>query len=392
MSDVVIELHNVSKSYAVGGPGSAISPGARLSVATRQAAAVDGFSLQVERGEIVALLGPSGCGKTTTLRLIAGLESPDDGEVWVNGRRVAGAGSWAPPEARRVGLVFQDYALFPHLTVSKNIAFPLNGMRSRLRKERVGEMLRLVGLDGLGERYPHELSGGQQQRVALARALAPEPAVILLDEPFSNLDADSRASVRDHVRSVLKTLGATVIFVTHDQEEALLLGDRVAVMSQGKLEQVGTPEEIFHFPASRFVAEFLGLSCFVPGVVTSQGVQTEFGLQPQPLQASPGTTVEILVRPDDLALRADPDGQGRVVRSVFRGMDYLYDVALPSGSIVRCLGAHTERYEPGTAVRVDLAPGHNLACFRNSAQPCELCHKLAHGPSPVTCVHNLLNR
>ncbi|MEO6458418.1 MAG: ABC transporter ATP-binding protein, partial [Chloroflexia bacterium] len=237
------------------------------------------------------------------------------------------------------------------------------------RKQRIKELLNLVSLEGIDGRYPHELSGGQQQRVALARALAAEPDVVLLDEPFSSLDAENRAVMRMQVHSILKSLGSTVVFVTHDQEEALLLGDRVAVMSTGKIEQIGTPEGIFQNPASRFVAEFLGISSFLPAIVTSRGIQTELGLNPQVETASPGTPVEALVRPDDLSLYEDPLGEGRVIRSVFRGMDYLYEVGLPSGRIVHCLGEHTVRHPLGSRVRVEITAGHGLICFADSNTP-----------------------
>ena len=388
MTDSVIRLDNVSKSFArVASPGSGNQGG--VPVQAPLAAAVQDLSLEVERGEALALLGPSGCGKSTTLRLIAGLESPDAGCMWVDGNPVAGRGVWTPPEWRYVGLVFQDYALFPHLTVARNVAFPLGGSRrwsNHERKARVAEMLALVGLTGLENRYPHQLSGGQQQRVALARALAGGPAVVLLDEPFSSLDADSRSTVREQVRDILKRAGATVIFVTHDQEEALFMGDRVAIMSQGRIEQLGTPEEIFENPATRFVAEFLGIPCFLPAIATPDGLLTEIGFQAQSLDVSPGTPIEALVRPDDLSLRADPEGSARVVRSVFRGMDYLYDVALPSGRVVRCLGAHTVRYAPGTAVSVELTPGHKLACFRNKHERCDLCATLSGREAAPECI------
>ena len=352
MSDVVISLHNISKTYPQNGRG----PGSG-------AAAVQSLSLDVRHGEILALLGPSGCGKTTTLRLIAGLERPDRGEIRLNGRTVAGSSAWVAPEKRGIGLVFQDYALFPHLTVAKNVAFPLNGAPNREKADRVEEMLNLVHLEGLGARYPHELSGGQQQRVALARALAPSPALVLLDEPFSNLDADSRGAMRGHVRSILKEIGATAVFVTHDQEEALFMGDRVAVMNRGRLEQVGTPEELWSNPATRFVAEFLGLPCFLPALVTQFGLQTEIGLQIQPCPLPLGSHLDLLVRPDDLAITPDPQGNGRVARAVFRGMDYLYDIELPSGHVVQTLGRHNDAMAPGSRVRVELDPGHHLSCF-----------------------------
>lgn len=364
----VITLRDVSKSYQARPTKVSAASSRGLQAANGRVAALRGISLDVKRGEVLSILGPSGCGKSTVLRLIAGLETPDEGQIWLDGRKVAAHDSWVPPEKRRVGLVFQDYALFPHLTVGKNIAFPLSGWPSGKRKQRIKELLNLVGLEGIDGRYPHELSGGQQQRVALARALAAEPDVVLLDEPFSSLDAENRAVMRMQVHSILKNLGSTVVFVTHDQEEALLLGDRVAVMSTGKIEQIGTPEEIFQRPASRFVAEFLGISSFLPAIVTPRGIQTELGLNPQVETTSPGTPVEVLVRPDDLSLYEDPLGEGRVIRSVFRGMDYLYEVGLPSGRIVQCLGEHTVRHPLGSRVRVEITAGHGLICFAGSVE------------------------
>ncbi len=323
--------------------------------------ALQDLDLTVEQGEILALLGPSGCGKTTTLRLIAGFEMPDAGTIAVGGRLVAGEGVYVPPERRRVGIVFQNYALFPHLTVAQNVAFGLK--RDATQAARVREVLALVGLTGLEDRLPHELSGGQQQRVALARALAPQPDVLLLDEPFSNLDAGRRVRIREDVREILKASGIAAIFVTHDQEEALFMGDRVAILNAGRLEQIGTPEDVFQSPATRFVAEFLGFPGFLRARVTPRGLETELGLQPQPVDLPPGTEVDLLVRPDDLTLRPDPHGQARITRCVFRGMDYLYQVVLPSGQKIQCLGPHTVRYPPGTPVRVELTPGHALSWF-----------------------------
>ena len=217
--------------------------------------AVKDLGLAVTRGEILALLGPSGCGKTTTLRLIAGFEPPDSGTVEVGGRTVAGPGTNVPPEKRRVGMVFQDYALFPHLSVEQNVSYGLPNWK----KGRVEEVLALTHLVGLGGRMPHELSGGQQQRVALARALAPEPAVVLLDEPFSNLDASLRIRVRSEMREILRDAGATAVFVTHDQEEAFAVADRVVIIDRGKVQQVGSPDAILRAPANAFVADFIGI-------------------------------------------------------------------------------------------------------------------------------------
>lgn len=282
--------------------------------------ALDAIDLTVRDGEILGLLGPSGCGKTTALRVIAGFEAPDEGEVIVGGRTAAGKGHWLPPERRHVGMVFQDYALFPHLTVAGNVAFGLkagNGARRRVQ-----EVLELVGLADYGHRYPHELSGGQQQRLALARALAPRPASLLMDEPFSNLDAALRAQMRYEVRSILKHEGVTAVFVTHDQKDAFAISDRVAVMRDGRIEQIGTPQELYTLPQTEFVARFVGLSNVVPGrmadtLVNGQlCVVTEFGMLPcHP--GCPGVLgeVAVCVRPEWFQL--DPAGPlSGIVQSV----------------------------------------------------------------------------
>ncbi|MDR7421832.1 MAG: ABC transporter ATP-binding protein [Armatimonadota bacterium] len=333
------------------------------------AAAVDRLSLDVAPGEILALLGPSGSGKTTLLRLIAGFERPDDGEVWIAGRRVAGGGEWVPPEARGVGMVFQDYALFPHLTVAENVEFGLHCVLVAERGPRTAEVLDLVGMRGLAARYPHELSGGEQQRVALARALAPRPFAVLLDEPFSNLDADLRRQVREEVRAILTAAGISAVFVTHDQEEALMLGHRVAVVNAGRLEQVGTPEEIFHAPRTRFVAGFFGRADFLPARVTADGLETEAGLVAQRVApvASGDGHVELLVRPDDVTIAAAPDGTGTVLERLFAGSEIIYRVALPSGRVLHSRQPHTVELPRGARVAVRVAPGHPLACFQHGA-------------------------
>jgi iron(III) transport system ATP-binding protein len=291
-------------------------------------AAVRGADLAVVGGEIVALLGPSGCGKTTLLRTIAGFERPDAGRVEIGGRRVAAEDAWVPPEGRGVGMVFQDYALFPHLTVAENVGF---GLPRRDRAQRVPALLALVDLCGLGERYPHELSGGQQQRVALARALAPSPRVVLLDEPWSNVDPQLRAQLRDEVAAVLRPLRVTALLVTHDREEAFSLADRIALMRDGEIVQVGTPEELYFAPADRWAAEFVGAGNLLPGRAVSGSVETPIGVFPCGGEAG---EVEVLVRPELIALAPHPDGAGEVVAREFRGHDVLYRVVVDGVEVV----------------------------------------------------------
>ena len=292
--------------------------------------ALDGASLTVGRGEIVALLGPSGCGKTTLLRSIAGFERPDQGTIELEGRRVAGAGAWVAPEGRRVGMVFQDYALFPHLTVAENVGF---GLSRNERERRVPSVLAVVDLCGLGHRYPHELSGGQQQRVAVGRALAPAPAVVLLDEPWSNVDPQLRGALRDEVTSVLRPLGVTVLLVTHDREEAFSLADRIALMRDGTIVQTGTPEELYYAPACRWSAEFVGSGNVLAGRVAGGAVETRLG-RVLAEGTNGAASVEVLVRPELVDLAADPEGRGEVVGREFRGHDVFYRVRLDDIELV----------------------------------------------------------
>ncbi len=311
---------------------------------------------------ILALLGPSGCGKTTLLRLIAGFERPDRGSVEVGGKLVSNDRVNLPPEERRVGMVFQDYAIFPHLSVEENIAFGIN--RNQNAQQLTADLLELVGLDGRGKQRPHELSGGQQQRVALARALAPDPAVLLLDEPFSNLDTTLRVQVRAEVRKALSRKKVTAIFVTHDQEEAMYIGDLVAVMNEGSIIQIGPPELIFHQPATRFVAEFMGQTDILPGKVTTAGVVTPLGTLHQELGLPIGSTVEVAVRPDDVYLGAsNSSSNGYVEDILFLGIANIYSIIMNDGYKVRSWQPHTVKIAPGEGVWVELRPNHALTCF-----------------------------
>lgn len=328
--------------------------------------AVVGLNLAVERGQVVAVLGPSGCGKTTLLRLIAGFEQPDSGEIRIDGRLMASDQVLIAPEDRRVGMVFQEHALFPHLTVDENISFGLFDRPPAVRRERRQHLLALVGLDGKGRRFPHELSGGESQRVALARALAPEPSVVLMDEPFSNLDADRRIRIRDQVRFILKQTGTTVVFVTHDQEEALFMGDRLAVMRQGHLEQIDRAEEIYRAPASEFVAEFLGQAEFLPAVAVKGGLETELGVIQQDVSVQPGSDLEVAFRADDLTFEPDPGGNAMVLARYFQGAVTTYRLRLSSGRIVHSLQPHYLTYAPGTRVQARLEANHPLPLFESS--------------------------
>lgn len=328
--------------------------------------ALQDVTLAVGEGELMALVGPSGCGKSTLLRVIAGLVQPSAGEVAIAGRHVTGP-AWVPPERRGIGIVFQDHALFPHLDVGANVAFGLRGRTKGERRARVRDVLDLVGLVGYEGRYPHQLSGGERQRVALARSLAPAPAVMLLDEPFANLDHNLRVEVRAQSAAILRSTGAAIVFVTHDQQEALALGDRVAVMRSGHVEQVGAPEEVFHQPSNRFVARFLGDADFLPARANGNGsLHTEAGACPAPAVAL-CDDFEIMVRPHEVQVAADPGGTARVVRSEFQGGFVLYEVQLCSGRRLRSLQPHTIRLEPGAPVTVRIDHGHAPAVLPTEA-------------------------
>ncbi|HWN20733.1 MAG TPA: ABC transporter ATP-binding protein [Gaiellaceae bacterium] len=311
--------------------------------------AVEAADLCVERGEFVALLGPSGCGKTTLLRLVAGFEVPDAGEVRLGDRTMAAATTWVAPEHRCVGMVFQDYALFPHLTVAENVGF---GLPRRERSTRVPVVLAHVDLHGLGDRYPHELSGGQQQRVALARALAPNPELVLLDEPWSNIDPQLRQTMRDELAQILRSIGVTVVLVTHDREEAFSLADRIALMRDGSIVQAGPPEELYLEPANRWAAEFVGVGNFLPGQIDGELVETLLGAFPV-TNRNGARVVEALIRPEQLELELDPHGRGEVVGREFRGHDVFYRIAV-GGTLLYSQRPSTEIVPLGA--RVSLRP------------------------------------
>ena len=322
--------------------------------------AVDQLGLTLPPGQVLALLGPSGCGKSTALRLIAGFCDPDAGRIAIGGRPVYQGGRSVPPEKRQVGMVFQEGALFPHLTVEQNIAYGLS--RKSDRPQRIAEVLALTGLEGMNRRLPHQLSGGQQQRVALARALAPRPQLLLMDEPFSNLDAGLREQVRGEVMTILRDHHITAILVTHDQEEAMYAGDTVMVMNQGRVEQQGHPQEVFHRPVSRFVAEFMGTADFLPAQWEKGSIDTPIGTMAWPEYPGNGQ-LEVMVRPDCLDCYSSAQGGGVIAGREFRGAFYLYQVALPGGHIIRCLNSHIAEYAIGDPVAVQVREGHYLKPF-----------------------------
>jgi len=320
--------------------------------------AVSRVSLNVGGGEFFSLLGPSGCGKSTILRMIAGLEVPDMGDVVIGNISVAGS-RWTPPEKRGVGFVFQDYALFPHMTLFDNIAFGLEGCGRKELKRRVENMLEIVGLPDMAKRYPHELSGGQQQRIALARALAPFPKVMLLDEPFSNLDADLRVELRTETKRILKEKGITIILVTHDQEEAFSLSDRIGVLNRGRLEQTGAPEEIYHSPASRFVADFVGKADFVSGRIRNGALMSDLGVFRYPEHPSlEGKDVDIMIRPDDVDFKVDEEGDARISDVQFLGPEVLYGLELSHGGAVHSIKPSARVHPVGSRVKIFVDPTH----------------------------------
>ncbi|MDX1606092.1 MAG: ABC transporter ATP-binding protein [Candidatus Competibacterales bacterium] len=327
------------------------------------------FSLRIRQGGLACLLGPSGCGKTTVLRAIAGFMPLIHGSVRLRGRQVSDAERQEPPEKRRLGMVFQDYALFPHLDVLANVTFGLRGRSARERQRRGLETLELVGLVEFARRYPHELSGGQQQRVALARALAPEPDLVLLDEPFSSLDVEMRERLSYEVHDILKAQGVTAVMVTHDQAEAFAMGEMVGVMREGQLLQWDTPYNLYHEPVERFVADFIGQGRFIEAsLLTPDTIETGIGIirGNRAYLWPPGTRLEVLLRPDDVV--PDPRGPltARITSKAFKGAGTLYGLAFDSGiELLSLFPSHLD-FRPGDVVRVRIDAEHLVAFEKNS--------------------------
>ncbi len=331
---------------------------------------LNGLSFMLKRGEIGCLLGASGCGKTTVLRCIAGFETVAGGEIHLNGTLVSGEGYSVPTEKRRIGMVFQDYALFPHLDAAANVAFGLHGMNQLQRGPRVAELLEIVGLAHAARKFPHELSGGQQQRVALARALAPRPELLLLDEPFSNLDVELRERLSIEVRDILKQQNTTAILVTHDQHEAFNIADAIGIMASGAIEQWDTPYNTYHQPASRFVAEFIGQGTFLPGtVINANLVELELGEFQARLPGAwpPGAIVDVLLRPDDILHDDSSQLQGEVLHKAFRGAEFLYTLRLPGGGRVMSLVPSHHNHAIGERIGIRLEIDHLVAFLRRES-------------------------
>ncbi|HEX9686868.1 MAG TPA: ABC transporter ATP-binding protein [Burkholderiales bacterium] len=331
---------------------------------------IRGLTLSLNKGSIGCLLGASGCGKTTVLRCIAGFEPIQAGEIWLNGQLVSRRGVRLATEARRVGMVFQDYALFPHLTVAQNVAFGLRDGDRAARLRRMDEVLEIVRLGGLRDKYPDELSGGQQQRIALARALAPRPDLLLLDEPFSNLDVEFRTQLSVEVRAILKQQHTTAILVTHDQHEAFSLADEIGIMRDGVIEQWDTPYRLYHEPTSRYVADFVGQGMFLPGTVLDPSrIRLELGVFQGNTSGWPrGTEVDVLLRPDDILHDDASPLQAEVLHKTFRGAQFLYTLQLPAGGRVMSLVPSHHNHAIGENIGIRLEIDHLVAFRRDAAR------------------------
>lgn len=325
-------------------------------------------SFMLQPGEIGCMLGPSGCGKTTVLRAIAGFEPAWDGKIMIDDVEVSSRQVNLPPEKRNIGMMFQDFALFPHLKVEDNIRFGLRALKQREQQARVQEMLAIVGMPAYGKAYPHQLSGGQQQRIALARALAPRPGILLLDEPFSNMDIDLREQLAREVRNILKQENNTAILVTHDQNEAFAMADRICVMNEGSIQQQGSGYDLYHRPANRFVADFIGQGVIIPATVEGpKTLKTDLGLiqGDNAIDAEPGSMVDILIRPDDVVHDDESSESAIVVEKAFRGADFLYFLRMDSGVEVMCLAPSHHNHKINERIGIKLNLDHLVTFSRN---------------------------
>lgn len=333
-----------------------------ISVAYGDNTVVEDISFDLEEGQISCLLGPSGCGKTTLLRAIAGFEKPGTGEIKIRDQVVSNANSVLAPENRQIGMVFQDFALFPHLNIEANIRFGLSKkMHETEQLARCNELLELVGLSGSNEKYPHQLSGGQQQRIALARALAPEPDILLLDEPFSSLDVELREQLAREVRDILKQQNITAILVTHDQNEAFAMADSIGLIHQGKLVQWDTPYNLYHQPSTRFVANFIGQGAFIPGeYIGDQQIETELGIISGhvPEQCKIGCKLDLLIRPDDIIHDDDSSLQLEITERLFRGSDFLYTLKLGTDKTILCIAGSHHNHQLSEKIGITLDVDH----------------------------------
>ncbi len=349
MINTLLQLNNISLSYG-------------------SHTVIQNIDLYLDEGEIGCLLGSSGCGKTTLLRSIAGFEKPDQGKIQIRNKIVNSNTINTPPEQRNIGMVFQDFALFPHLSVRKNIAFGLNKLKKTAAKQRVNELLEMIDLTDIGEKYPHQLSGGQQQRVALARALAPKPDLLLLDEPFSSLDIELREQLATEVGKIIKHEGITAILVTHDQHEAFAMADKVGLLHQGKMIQWDTPYNLYHRPASQYAANFIGQGVMIPGeVIANEIIKTELGdihgKMPDGCQV--GCLVDILVRPDDIIHDDTSEYQLEITDKVFRGAEFLYTLKVSESSKILCIAPSHHDHPINSLLGITLDMTHIVALKKN---------------------------
>lgn len=339
-----------------------------VSIAYDKNVVVDDASLQLKKGEIGCFLGPSGCGKTTLLRAIAGFEPLKQGEILLNDKTVSNANLQLAPEKRNIGMVFQDFALFPHLTVADNIAFGIRHLSRAEQKTRIQQLLKMVSLKPYGSRYPHELSGGQQQRIALIRALAPKPDLLLMDEPFSSMDVDLREELAIEVRDILKQENITAILVTHDQNEAFSVADKIGVMQEGKLTQWANGYDLYHQPANAFIANFIGQGVFIEGeVLCEHSIKTSIAIvhEKVPTGCKPGCKVHVFIRPDDILLDKNAKLKATVIKREFRGANFLYTLELENKSKVLTLEHSHHHYHIGDQVKVKLDIEHVVVFPKN---------------------------